>query len=120
MHGDGDDLQEFEDEPEVTREQFSEAILHEWRERANQIDKQNEEMEEKDEHTRYEHPSIVYFAKAAAAERSLASTERSFAAESRTQSSSLNAIRKRFAADDETDFEFNQNSSPRASKELLE
>ena len=75
---------------------------------------------DKDEYTRYEHPSIVNYAKAGAAERSLASTERSFAAESRTQSSSrtqLNTIRKRFAPDDEMDFDFNQNASPRASKQ---
>lgn len=115
-----DEIPTYEsDEPEISREQFSEAILHEWRERTEEIDKQNEEMD-KDEYTRYEHPSIVNYAKAGAAERSLASTERSFAAESRTQSSSLNAIRKRFAADDEMDFDFNQNASPRASKQLLE
>lgn len=109
----------FEDSPEVTREEFSEAILHEWRERTEEVDKQNEEMD-KDEYTRYEHPSIVNFAKAAAAERSLASTDISFAVETRTQYSSLNTIKKRFAADDEEDSEFGPNASPRASKELLE
>lgn len=116
----GEELVYEGDSPEMTKEQFSEAILLEWRERTDEIKKQNDELEDKDEHSRFEHPSIVNFAKAAAAERSLTSTERSFAVESATQSSSLHAIRKRFTADDSLDLESNFHSSPKASKQLLE
>ena len=36
---DGDEIPEYEsDGPEISREQFSEAILHEWRERTQEID----------------------------------------------------------------------------------
>ena len=116
----GEELVYEGDSPEMSKEEFSAAILLEWRERTDEIKRQNDELEDKDEHSRFEHPSIVNFAKAAAAERSLASTERSFAVESATQGSSLHAIRKRFAADDSLDLESNFQSSPQASKQLLE
>lgn len=93
----------------MTREEFAEAILHEWRERAEEVENLNGEME-KDEYTRYEHPSINDVAKQTAAERSLASTDISFANESRTQYSSRNTIRRRFAADDDDD-EFSAHAS---------
>lgn len=98
------------DSPEMSKEQFREAILLEWRERTDEIKRQNDDLEDKNEYSRFEHPSIMNFAKAVAAQGSRASSEKSFAAESTAQSSSLHVIRKRFAADDSLDLESSSRS----------
>ena len=111
----GEDADDQEsDSPSVTKEQFSEAILMEWRERMDEVGQRNKELEDKDDFSKYQHPSTLNFAKA---NKSLAPTERSSAMESRTQSSSLNAVRKRFAADDDVEFDF---PDTKASRELID
>jgi len=111
----GEDGEDHESESaSVTKEQFSEAILREWRERMDEVGQRNKELEDKDDFTRYRHPSIANFAKGG---KGLAPAERPSAAESRTESASLNAVRKRFAADDDVEFDF---PDTKASRELID
>ena len=111
----GDDGEDHESDcPTVTKGQFSEAILMEWRERMDEVSQRNKELEGKDDFTKYQHPSIANFAKAGT---SLPPPERPSATENGTQSSTNNTGRKRFAADDAVEFDFPDTT---ASRELID
>lgn len=101
------------DPPEIKKQDFSEAILMEWRERNDELNKQNEQISDKDDHSRYEHPSITKFQKTTPKlDRSVISMQMSFAGDSSSQRESLLSIRKRFTEDESVEVESNLNSSP--------
>ena len=66
-HDDDQEAEDYEDDStEMSQEQFREAILLEWRERTDEMQKRNDEIKDRDEYSRFEHPSISRFAKATA------------------------------------------------------